>query len=321
VNHLRRLVDDLLDISRAARGGLQLERVPVELSAIVADAIEVVRPTVAARHHMLTVSVSGTSLVVNGDPGRLAQVVINLLNNAAKYTPPGGTITVSAGAKEDWITLEVADDGSGIAPDLLPRIFDAFAQGRQGLDRKQGGLGLGLAIARQLVIAHGGTIEAKSAGPGQGTSLLMRLPRAQAAQVPAPASVDVTRPQPRQAGRRVLLVDDNADVTKLLGEALVMAGHEVRTVADGPSALLLVETFVPDIAFLDIGLPEMDGYELADRLRRIPRLEQTLLVAMTGYAQESDRRRALASGFGEHLPKPFHFQRVLECVERLSAPS
>jgi CheY-like chemotaxis protein len=289
----------------------------VELSAVVADAIEVAGPLVEERRQQLTVSVPRTELVVDADRGRLTQVVANLLNNAAKYTPPGGHITVSARVDGAHVGLEVADDGAGIAPDLLPRVFDAFTQGRQGLDRRQGGLGLGLAIARQLIVAHGGTIEARSAGPGRGTIMLVRLPFAGAASDHA-ATRGAGNAQPRHDGRRVLVVDDNPDMSQLLAEAIVEAGHEARTASDGPSALQLVETFVPDIAFLDIGLPAMDGYELAGLLRRVPNLAQTCLIAISGYAQDDDRQRALSSGFVEHLAKPVDLDRVLECIERVS---
>jgi signal transduction histidine kinase/CheY-like chemotaxis protein len=319
VSHLMRLVDDLLDVSRATRDGLRLECAPVELSAIVADAIEVAYTLIEERKQRLTVSVPPKGLVIDADRGRLAQVITNLLSNAAKYTPSGGNVTVSARADGDHIVLEVADDGAGIAPDLLPCVFDAFTQGPQGLDRKQGGLGLGLAIARQLIVGHGGTIEARSAGPGRGTMMVVRLPRAGASSVRADTSHEVASALPRRAARRVLIVDDNPDAVELLAEALVEVGHEVRTAGDGPSALQLVETFVPEIAFLDVGLPVMDGYELAGLLRRVPSLAHTPLVAITGYAQQDDSRRALASGFAEHLAKPVQLGRVLGCIERLSS--
>jgi CheY-like chemotaxis protein len=319
VNHLMRLVDDLLDVSRAAHGGMRLERAPVELAAIVAEAIEVAGPLIEERKQRLTVSVPRDGLVVDADSGRLAQVVTNLLSNAAKYTKKEGHVTVSARDDGDRILLEVADDGVGIAPDLLPRVFDPFTQGRQGLDRKQGGLGLGLAIARQLIVGHGGTIEAHSAGPDRGTVMVVRLPRANAPSATDAAARDARTPPSRRPVCRVLVVDDNPDAADLLAEALSDAGHAVRTAADGPSALQLVETFLPDIAFLDIGLPVMDGYELASLLRRIPKLSQTPLVAITGYAQDADRKRALVSGFDEHLAKPIQLERVLECIDRLRA--
>jgi CheY-like chemotaxis protein len=321
VSHLMRLVDDLLDVSRTTRGGLRLELAPVELWAIVDDAIEAAGPLVEERNQKLTISVPRRGLVVDADRGRLAQVVTNLLNNAAKYTPPHGHITVSARADGDHVELVVADDGAGIAPDLLPRVFDTFTQGRQGLDRKQGGLGLGLAIARQLIVGHGGTIEARSAGAGRGTIMLVRVP---CASVPSrsDACLRAAASGPRRhAARRVLVVDDNPDAAKMLAEALVERGHEVRTAGDGPSALQLVDTFVPDVAFLDIGLPAMDGYELAGLLGRVPGLAHTPLVAITGYAQDNDRQRALASGFSEHLAKPLDFDRVLACIESLAPES
>jgi len=320
VSHLTRLVDDLLDVSRAARDGLRLERARVELSAVVADAIEVTAPLVEERHQKLTVSVPRAGLVVHADRGRLAQVMTNLLSNAAKYTPPGGHITVSARVDGEHVGVEVTDDGAGIAPDLLPRVFEAFTQGRQGLDRKQGGLGLGLAIARQLIVAHGGTIEAQSAGPGRGTVMAVRLPRASAAPAGQADSHGVANARRRHGACRVLVVDDNPDALHLLGEAIAEAGHEVRMVGDGPSALTVVGTFAPDIAFLDIGLPAMDGYELAGLLRRDPSLAHTRLVAISGYAQDGDRQRALASGFVEHLAKPLDFEQVMECIESAAGP-
>jgi signal transduction histidine kinase/CheY-like chemotaxis protein/GAF domain-containing protein len=320
VKHLMRLVDDLLDVSRSSRDGLPLEREAIELSNVIADAIEVAGPLIEERHQRLAISVPPTGLVVEADRGRLAQVVTNLLTNAAKYTPPGGNIAVSTRTDGDDIALEVADNGTGIAPDLLPRIFDAFTQGRQGLDRKQGGLGLGLAIARQLIVGHGGTIEARSAGPGRGTTMIVRLPRVRASSVDDVTSGAIRSTTPRFAARRVLIVDDNPDVAETLADALGDAGHEVRIAGDGPSALQLLETYAPDIAFLDIGLPVMNGYELAEHIARIPSLAKMPLVAITGYAQEGDRQRSLASGFIEHLAKPLDLEVVLQCIERLPVP-
>jgi signal transduction histidine kinase len=318
VRHMTRLVDDLLDVSRAARNDLRLERKPVELSAIVCNAIEVASPLIEERMQKLTVDVPRSGLVVDADRGRLTQVVTNLLGNAAKYTPPHGHIAVTARAVDDRIELEVADDGAGIAPELLSKVFDPFTQGPQGLDRKQGGLGLGLAIARRLISGHDGTIEAKSAGPGRGTVIVVRLPRSE-----KPASAPSTRAMPsaapRRAPRRLLIADDNPDIVSATIAALIEEGYEVRGAADGPSTLRLVETYVPEIAFLDIGLPVMDGYELAKLLRKIPSLAQTKLVAITGYAQEGDRERALASGFVEHLSKPFDLDELLACLDRFEA--
>jgi CheY-like chemotaxis protein/GAF domain-containing protein len=317
LKHLMRLVDDLLDVSRAVRGELRLTRAPVEVARVVADAIEVAGPLVEERRHKLTVSVPRTGLLLDADAERIAQVITNLLTNAAKYTPSGGDISVVAFADGDEVVLEVSDDGAGIAPDLLPVVFDPFTQGRQGLDRKQGGLGLGLAIARQLIVAHGGTIEARSEGPSRGTTIVVRMPRAYVSTPAVQSSLDVAAPDPQGARRRVLVVDDNPDAAELLCDALIEGGHEVVKAFDAPTALQLVQTFAPDIAFLDIGLPVMDGYELALQLRRIPSLATTALVAVTGYAQDDDRERALASGFAEHLAKPLTPDRILQCVARL----
>jgi signal transduction histidine kinase len=317
VSHLVRLVDDLLDVSRVVRGELRLERAAVEVAAVVARAIEVPGPLIEERRHRLVVSVPQSGLVVHADAERIAQVLTNLLTNAAKYTPSGGSIAVHARADHEQIVVEVADDGVGIGPELLPVVFEAFTQGRQGLDRKAGGLGLGLAIARQLIVAHGGTIEARSEGAGRGTTMTVRLPRAEAPPSSGGRSKAAALRGSPTALRCVLLVDDNPDAAKLLHAVLTQIGHDVRSALDAPSALRLVQTFTPDIAFLDIGLPVMDGYELARQLRRMPRFAATPLVAVTGYVQDDDRLRAFASGFDEHLAKPLQLDRVLECIERL----
>jgi PAS domain S-box-containing protein len=319
VSHLMRLVDDLLDVSRVVRGDLRLERALVDVADVVASAIEVAGPLIEERRHRLSVSVPTTGIVLDADAERIAQVMANLLTNAAKYTPSGGHIKVVARAEGAHVVLEVADDGAGIAPELLPVMFEPFTQGRQGLDRKEGGLGLGLAIARQLIVAHGGTIEGRSAGPDRGTTMIVRLPRADAPSPDSERPDPTVTPRSRGATRRVLVVDDNPDGAELLREVLTQVGHEVKTAADAPSALQLVQSFAPDIAFLDIGLPVMDGYELARQLRRVADLATTPLVAVTGYAQSDDRRRALASGFTEHLSKPLVPDRVIECIERLCA--
>jgi signal transduction histidine kinase len=318
---LVRLVDDLLDVSRSVHGSLRLERAAVELSTVIADAVEAASPLIEESSQLLETSVPATGLVVDGDRSRLAQVIINLLTNASKYSPRGGHIKVTARADGDQLSLEVSDDGTGIEPDLLPRIFEAFIQGPQGLDRKTGGLGLGLAIARQLISAHGGTIEARSDGPGRGTTVIVTLPRAATASSERSMSGGAANVPRVLTGRRILIVEDNEDTATVLCDVLVQAGHDVRVVGDGPSALQLVESYVPDVGLFDIGLPVMDGYDLARRLWRTPGLEQTPLVAITGYAQDSDRRRALARGFAEHVAKPFDFRRLLDIIERLSAPA
>jgi PAS domain S-box-containing protein len=318
VKRLARLVDDLLDVSRVVRGELQLDRAPFEVATVVADAIEVAGPLLEERKHRLTVSVPSTGLLVFADAARIAQALTNLLINASKYTPSGGRITVLARADARQVVVEVVDDGAGITPELLPVVFDAFTQGRQGLDRKEGGLGLGLAIARHLVVAHGGRIEARSAGEGRGTTMVVRLPRAEDPPKKERASyVAEAGMSSRRARCKVLLVDDNPDALRMLEEVLTEFGYHVRTAPDSPSALRVLEGFAPDIAFLDIGLPVVDGYELAQQMRRMAGLGATPLVAVTGYARDADRARAYASGFTEHLSKPLHPDRVLECIERL----
>jgi signal transduction histidine kinase/ActR/RegA family two-component response regulator len=314
-NHLVRLVDDLLDVSRAIRGGnLRLDRAPVELRMAVSAAIEMTSPIFEERHHELTVSVPATGLLVHGDAQRLTQVIANLLTNAAKYTPPLGHVAIRAHADAGQAVVEVVDDGIGIAPDLLPKAFEPFTQGKRQIDRKEGGLGLGLAIARRLMEQHGGTIHATSPGEGRGTTVTLRLPLSTNM---APTPPNSRRLVSSDVARRVLVVDDNEDAAELLEEVVRAGGHEARTASDGPSALELVTQFTPEIAFLDIGLPVMDGYELADRLRHVPGLSQTRLVAMTGYARAEDRDRALAHGFAEHMAKPVDPERVLACIERL----
>ncbi|MDI1476235.1 ATP-binding protein [Polyangium sp. y55x31] len=303
VQHLVRLVDDLLDVSRIARGKIELRRRPIQLAQVVAKAIEQSSPLIEQRGHTLSVAVPAEGLVVDGDEIRLAQVVGNLLTNAAKYTEKGGHVEVSAGREGEWATLRVRDSGVGISHDLLPRIFDLFVQGGRELDRSEGGLGLGLAIVKNLTESHGGRIEARSAGPGLGSEFILRLPLAASRTAPPPRPGERPVAEASASRCRVLVVDDNQDAAVLLAEALRAAGYETRVAFDGPSGLEIGRTFRPEIAVLDIGLPVMDGYELAERLRELspPPLR---LLALSGYAQPGDRDRARAAGFHEHLVKP-----------------
>lgn len=305
VEHLMRLVDDLLDVSRITRGKIDLRLQRLELSGVVANAIEIASPLLEQRRHHLKIEVPSSGLAVDGDPVRLTQVVSNLLTNAAKYTDPGGHIAVRGAREGGEVVLRVNDDGFGISPQMLPRVFDLFAQERQTIDRARGGLGLGLAIVRTLVKAHGGTVSVDSAGPGQGSEFTIRLPAVPAAEDARPRHTQTTaQPSSGADRRRILIVDDNTDAAELLGELLDLMGHETRVAFDGPSALEIVRTFQPDIAVLDIGLPVMDGYELARRLRELPSLQRTRLVALTGYGQLSDRHGSAAAGFNAHLVKP-----------------
>jgi CheY-like chemotaxis protein len=253
-------------------------------------------------------------LTVKGDPTRLNQVVSNLLTNAAKYTPPGGHITIRTERHDDHVIIRVRDTGMGIAPEVLPRVFDLFVQERQAIDRSQGGLGLGLTIVRNLVERHGGTVSATSDGPGQGSEFVVRLPRVTGASMLDQAPVDklapVSKVPRRSDSPRILVVDDSVDGAEMLATALTAKGYDTRVAYDAPSALRIASEFRPVVGFLDIGLPVMDGYELAAHLRELPELNGMKLIALTGYGQESDRRKSREAGFDHHLVKPVDFTAV-----------
>jgi signal transduction histidine kinase len=317
VRHMVTLVDDLLDVSRITRGKVELNLEPVELAATVHKALELAGPLIEQRQHTVDVSVNST-LRVLGDPVRLAQVVSNLLTNAAKYTPPQGHIWISAHAQAGEVTLTVRDDGMGIEPELLPRMFELFVQGGQALDRSQGGLGLGLTLVRSVIELHGGHVVARSQGRGKGSEFSVSLPLlagAAAAQLASDA-----QPQPTAAkvkGARILIVDDNLDALALLAEALQLVGYETHEAEDAAGALAKAQVVMPQLALLDIGLPVMNGYELARRLRAIPGLEHIKLAALTGYGQPADKERTREAGFDEHLVKPIAIERVQQVVARL----
>jgi signal transduction histidine kinase/ActR/RegA family two-component response regulator len=315
VAHLLRLVDDLLDVSRIARGKIQIQRDRVDMKGVIERAVELTQPALERRTRRIEIHVPAQPVWVTGDAVRLAQVVSNLLNNAAKFTPPDERIGLVLRQDEAGTEIAVEDRGSGIAPELLPKIFDLFTQGEQGIDRHAGGLGLGLAIVKTLVHLHGGTVHAESPGPGGGSRFVVRLPKAEPA-AHAPTEVR-SIPEPVRRPGRVLLVDDNADAADTLGELLRDAGHDVCIAADGPAALASLDTFVPELALLDIGLPGMDGYELAGRLRADRRTAGLRIVALTGYGREPDRARALATHFDEHLVKPVSAERLLEVTGRM----
>jgi PAS domain S-box-containing protein len=318
VRHLVRLVDDLLDVSRIARGKVELRQQTVELSDIVAAAIEATSPLLEQRHHQLTVQVP-RGLVLLGDTTRLTQIVTNVLSNAAKYTEPRGEIHIEARADGPQIELRVKDSGIGISSEMMPHIFEMFTQERQALDRSHGGLGLGLTIVKSLVELHHGTIQARSEGVGKGSEFITRLPVATTmsgdANIGAPHAMQ--RSQIR-TGRRILVVDDNVDAAQVLADALEVVGHETRVAFDGPTALAVAAKFQPDAALLDLGLPLMDGYELAEQIvapaagRRRP-----VLVAVTGYGQVSDRERSRAAGFDAHVVKPVDVPGLIGLLERL----
>jgi signal transduction histidine kinase len=314
VRHLVRMVDDLLDVHRITRGKIVLAKERVEIAVAVAEAVSMARSLVEERRHELDVDVPPAGLAVHGDPTRLAQVVTNLLVNAAKYTEPSGRIRVTARVEGGDVVLRVRDTGIGIAPEMAARIFDVFVQERQAVDRAHGGLGLGLAIVRNLVALHGGSVAVESAGRGQGSEFVVRLPRA--ADVAVAAGAAAGRPcAGARAARRILVVDDNRDSAETFAELLRTLGHEPVVAHDAPAALRVAAQFVPEVVFLDIGLPETDGYELATALRAQPALATVRIVAVTGYGQETDRRRSAAAGFDRHLVKPIDLGTVDALVQ------
>lgn len=313
VSHLTRLVDDLLDVSRIARGKIELEREVVGVGEVVARAIELASPLLEERTHAVTVEIP-SQLAVEGDAARLVQVVSNLLTNAAKYTPPNGHVEVTAIEDGADVVLRVRDDGIGMTEDELPRIFESFVQARQASDRAQGGLGLGLTIVKSLVELHQGSVAARSDGPGKGSTFEVRLPRARPDRARTPPPPELREgAAPATAALRVLLVDDNEDAVEMLATVLDLRGYRTTIAHDGAEALAKAAGASFDAALLDIGLPVMDGYELAEKLRELPTMRDATLVALTGYAQASDRARSLAAGFAHHLVKPVDL-RVVEQI-------
>ncbi len=315
VRHLVRLVDDLLDISRITRGKVELKKQAIELEEVALRAIEMAGPLVEQYRHRLEVDVPKTGLRLHADSARIAQVIANLLTNAARYTKPGGTITLTAAQEGDAIVITVADTGIGLSTELLPRVFDLFVQGHRAADRTEGGLGLGLALVQSLVKMHGGSVSAASAGLEKGSRFTVRLPALDAAEGapvsdPRPSRISLTN-----AFRRILVVDDNVDAAELLAEVLRGIGHEVFLAFDGPSGLAAAEANSPAIAVLDIGLPVMDGYELARRLRELP--SAPYLIAMTGYGLAMDRQKSHEAGFAAHIVKPVSVDELLDEIDRV----
>jgi CheY-like chemotaxis protein len=313
VQHLGRLVDDLLDLSRIARGKMHLRREWVDLGQAVQRAADASRSLVHARRHELIVSVQVPPARLLADPLRLEQILTNLLNNAARYTPEGGRIWLTAATEGGEAVVRVRDTGIGIPPEMLSRIFGLFAQVERQQERTEGGLGIGLSLVKSLTELHGGTVEAHSDGPGRGSEFVVRCPLPTDA---PPQSAPVTLEEPAAAERtlRVLLVDDNVDGAQSLAMLLRLWGHEVAVAHDGAAALPVAAAQRPQIALLDIGLPGMDGYELARRLRAQPGLGQTALVALTGWDQEEDRRRSQEAGFAHHLVKPVDLAALQELL-------
>ena len=317
VGHMVRLVDDLLDVARVARGRLELKRRPTDLRDAVDVAVEAARPLIERVGHELGVELPDRPLVVDADPERLVQVVMNLLTNAAKYTPPGGHLKLRAAAAGATAWLEVQDDGRGIDAALLPRVFQLFVQGRRDLDRAEGGLGLGLAIVKSIAELHGGRVEARSEGPGRGSTFIVELPLMAQRYLALPRPPAPRRP-PSEAGRRVLVVDDNTDAADALGEALRCFGHDVRVAHDAAAALHVAPGFRPELALLDIGLPAMSGWELGERLRALLGTS-VRLVAITGYGLDADRTRSREAGFEAHLVKPVDLSLIESTVRKVLA--
>ncbi|WP_437684890.1 GAF domain-containing protein [Sorangium sp. So ce176] len=314
VGHMVRMVDDLLDVSRITSGKVELRRERVDLRSVLNGALETSRPLIEAAAHELAVRLPAEPLLLDADPTRLAQVFANLLNNAAKYTPGGGVIRLAAQREGAGVAVRVVDNGVGISADMLPKVFDMFTQVVRSIDRAQGGLGIGLTLVRRLVELHGGTVHAESEGPGRGSTFTVRLPLA-AAEEPAPR-----RSSPGPAGRdaaaalRILVVDDNVDGAESLALLLRMAGHRTQEVHTGPEALTAARELGADVVFLDIGLPGMSGYEVARRLRAEPGFAGLVLVALTGWGAEDDRRQAREAGFDHHLTKPVNAAEVRRLV-------
>jgi len=314
VRHLSRLVDDLLDVSRIATGKIELNREHIDLRSVLSQAGEQVQALLRARERPLELSLPPQPLWVLGDAPRLTQVVTNLLTNAIKFTAGDRRIALRLEGDDD-VRITVSDDGDGIAPALLPLIFDRFVQGEQALQRAKGGLGLGLAIARNIVELHGGRIAAHSAGLGHGSEFVVTLPRAPQAVAREPAPPALSPARAATVPQRVLIVDDNEDAARSLEMLLSLDGHLVRTASTGHAALQVLQSFVPDVALLDIGLPDVDGYELARRLRADERTQATWLIALTGYGTASDLQQALHAGFDEHLTKPVEPEVLAERLD------
>jgi signal transduction histidine kinase/ActR/RegA family two-component response regulator len=316
---MTRLVNDLLDVSRITTGKIKLQTEPVELQRLVDAATEISRPVIEAHRHRFTISIDPNPLWLEGDRPRLVQALSNILNNAAKYTPDGGQITLTAGQENGEIVIRVRDSGIGIPTAMLPSIFDLFTQVDRSLDRSEGGLGIGLTLVRKIMELHGGSVHVSSAGRDCGSEFTLRLPavpgeeRATAKQVLGPSRVSFARP------RKIVVVDDNADCARTLAMLLKMLGSPAATVFSSIEALQTIESDPPDLVFMDIGLPGMDGHELARCLRENARLDACYLVAISGYGRETDIRNSVAAGFDHHLVKPVTLESLLELLDRLPA--
>jgi len=301
LRHLVRLVDDLLDVARIRSGKIVLELERVEIAPMITSAVELARPMIDSRGHELQVILPPEPLWTDADRIRLPQLLANLLNNSAKYTDEGGSITLSVARLESHIVVNVRDTGIGMNEEALANVFELFAQAAGTSHAVQGGLGVGLSLARSIAELHGGVLTAHSEGLGKGSQFVLRLP---ATEAPAAQSDDsATQPEPGMR-QRILVVDDNVDAAESLGTMLAYSGHDVRVAHGGVEALTAAREFAPNVMILDLGMPEMDGYEVAKAVRSDPRITATRLIALSGYGQPDDRRRTADVGFDEHLVKP-----------------
>ncbi len=317
VNHMVRLVDDLMEVSRITRGKIELHKERVDVAAVVRSAVETSRPLIEAAGHQLTLEVPAAPLILEADPVRLAQVLANLLNNAAKYTEAGGQIWLAVRQEDERVAISVRDTGTGIPSDMLPRVFELFTQIDRHADRAQGGLGIGLTLVKSLVEMHGGSVTAESDGPGRGSEFVVRLSLAATRPVGEPAGT-ADRPTAVLALRRVLVVDDNQDAAESLGMLLKLLGADAHVVYSGTDALEALATYEPAVVLLDIGMPGMNGHEVARRIRQRPELQDLTLIALTGWGQEEDRRRSRAAGFDYHLVKPVDVNALQALLTSLS---
>jgi PAS domain S-box-containing protein len=322
VTHMSRLLDDLLNVARITRGTLELRITTLEFTTVLGTAIEAARPFLDAKQHSLSVELPTEAPRLNADPIRLAQVFSNLLINAAKYTDPGGKIRVAASIEGDMLVVAIRDTGIGISPQMMPRLFEMFTQAQDALDRSQGGLGLGLALVRGIVQLHGGSVSARSEGEGRGSEFTVRLPLGRASRAPQTGAQAASLSGAERL--KILVIDDNEDAAEMCATFLELAGQDVRRAYNGRSALALAEAFRPRVALLDIGLPDISGYEVARALRRAPWATNLLLVAVTGWGQDQDKQRALDAGFDHHLTKPIEpdeLERLLQSIAHRAPPS
>jgi CheY-like chemotaxis protein/anti-sigma regulatory factor (Ser/Thr protein kinase) len=317
VRQMTRLIEELLDVARISQGKIVLTREKVDLNAVITASVETVQPAIDARDQVLEVTPLAHPIWLHGDFARLAQILSNLLSNAAKFSERNTLIELRTQLHEGSVAVTVCDQGIGIEAELLPRVFDLFTQGQRALDRSQGGLGIGLTLARRLAQMHGGTIEATSRGVGQGCEFTLRLPC-------VGVSEETEKPAAPQGARhskrlRILVVDDNQDAAQSVATFLQIDGHEVRLAGDGMQAIEVATDFAPEVVVLDIGLPSLDGYEVARRLRQLAPTRESLMLALTGYGQKQDRQQAQAAGFDQHFVKPADPAKLRSCIDSWAA--